>query len=137
LPRHKRSVSEGTRTMPRPRQPKNDRIPTEHEEQREFVAWFRKSFPDTRIFAIPNGGHRSKTTAAKLKLEGVTAGVPDLFVPAWSLWIEMKRQKGGRLSADQKDWIAYLESIGHVVIVGRGFEDARAQIESMVRRDER
>jgi VRR-NUC domain. len=63
--------------------------------------------------------------------------VPDLFVPAWSLWIEMKRQKGGRLSADQKDWIAYLESIGHVVIVGRGFEDARAQIESMMRRDER
>jgi len=123
--------------MPRPRQSPNDRAPTEHEEQREFVAWFRKSFPDTRIFAIPNGGKRGKAEAGRLKLEGVSAGVPDLHVPAWSLWIEMKRAQRGRVSADQKDWIAYLESIGHFVIIGRGFEDARKQIEAMLRRDER
>lgn len=121
--------------MPRPRQPKNDYIPTEHEEQREFVSWFRKTFPDTLIAAIPNGGYRSKTAAARIKVEGGVAGLPDMLVPAWSLWIEMKRSKGGRLSADQKRIIEYLESIGHVVIVAKGCEDGKAQIEAMLRRE--
>jgi len=40
----------------------------------------------------------------------------------------MKRQEGGRLSEKQKDWIAYLEEIGHTVIVGKGWEDARGQV---------
>jgi hypothetical protein len=65
---------------------------------------------------------------ASLKAEGVSPGVPDLFVPAWSLWVEMKRETGGVVSPVQKDWIEYLESIGHRVIVGRGFEDAKRQI---------
>jgi hypothetical protein len=46
---------------------------TEHEEQREFVQWVRQTFPTVRIFAIPNGGQRSRTTGAKLKAEGVSA----------------------------------------------------------------
>ena len=66
---------------------------------------------------------------ASLKAEGVTAGVPDLFVPAWGLWIEMKKATGGVVSPAQRDWIAYLEGIGHSVIIGRGFEDAKRQIE--------
>ena len=65
---------------------------------------------------------------ASLKAEGVTAGLPDLQIPAWCLWIEMKRQTGGTVSPAQKDWISYLESIGHQVIVGRGFEDAKEQV---------
>ena len=101
---------------------------TEHEEQREFVMWMRQPYPDARIFAIPNGGQRSRTTGAKLKAEGVSAGVPDLYIPAWRCWIEMKREKGGQLSPAQKDWIAYLGSIGDMVIVGNGFEDARKKI---------
>jgi hypothetical protein len=105
-----------------------DRIPTEHEEQRELVRWFRQSWPDVRIFAIPNGGARSKATAARLKAEGVSSGVPDLFVPAWRLWVEMKRSKGGSLSPEQKDWIKYLESVGFCCIVGKGAEDAKRQI---------
>lgn len=106
-----------------------DRIPTEHEEQRQFVQWFRKSWPDVRIFAIPNGGARSAATAGRLKAEGVMSGVPDMFVPAWSLWIEMKRTKGGSVSAEQKDWLQYLEGIGHKTIVCRGCEDAKRQVE--------
>jgi hypothetical protein len=65
---------------------------------------------------------------ASLKSEGVQAGIPDLFVPAWSLWVEMKREAGGVVSPVQKDWIAYLQGIGHTVIIGRGFEDAKRQI---------
>ena len=105
-----------------------DRIPTEHEEQREVVKWFRQTHRGVRIFAIPNGGQRSLATAARLKVEGVSAGVPDLHVPAWSLWIEMKRTKGGSVSAEQKDWIAYLEGVKHWCIVGKGADDAKAKI---------
>jgi hypothetical protein len=43
----------------------------------------------------------------------------------------MKRETGGVVSLVQKDWIAYLEGIGHRVIVGRGFEDAKRQIETI------
>jgi hypothetical protein len=32
------------------------------------------------------------------------------------------------VSPVQKDWIQYLESIGHTVIIGRGFEDAKQQV---------
>lgn len=105
-----------------------DRIPTEHEEQRELVRWFRQTWPGVRIFAIPNGGARSRATAGRLKAEGVSSGVPDLFIPAWGLWVEMKRSKGGSLSPEQKDWIKYLKSVNYLVIVGKGEADARQQI---------
>ena len=104
---------------------------SEHLEQVRLVSWFRRTYPGVRVFAIPNGGARSGVQGASLKAEGVSPGVPDLFVPEWLLWIEMKRETGGIVSPVQRDWIEYLESIGHRVIVGRGFEDARRQIETI------
>jgi hypothetical protein len=108
-----------------------DNVPSEHFEQRELVKWFRQTFKEVRIFAIPNGGARSITTAAKLKVEGVSAGVPDLYVPAWHLWIEMKRTKGGKVDKNQKDWHDYLTSIGDMVIVGYGADHAKDLIQKI------
>jgi hypothetical protein len=102
---------------------------SEHLQQVRLVSWFRRTYPGVRVFAIPNGGARSGVQGAKLKAEGVSPGIPDLHIPAWNLWVEMKREAGGVVSPDQKIWIAYLESIGHRVIIGRGFEDAKRQIE--------
>lgn len=104
------------------------KLPSEHAEQVTFVSWFRRNYPDVRILAIPNGGFRDKNTAIKLKSEGVSPGVPDLYIPAWKLWIEMKRQSGGSLSAHQKDWRDYLLSIGDNWFVAKGFEDAKNKI---------
>lgn len=103
---------------------------TEHEEQRELVRDFRQTYYGVLIFAVPNGGYRSKAAAGRIKAEGGVSGVPDLYVPEWSLWIEMKRAEGGRLSPDQKEIIAYLEGIGHTVIVGHGREDAWRKIQA-------
>lgn len=109
-----------------------DIIPTEHEEQRIFVQWFRRKYSPVRIFAIPNGGFRSRATAGRLKAEGVMRGIPDLFVPEWNLWIEMKRVKGGRLSPDQVNWKQYLEEIGNTVFVAYGAENAMELVDDFV-----
>ena len=110
-----------------------DRIPTEHEEQREVVKWFRRKYGPVRIFAIPNGGFRSRATAARLKAEGVSPGVPDLFIPFHRLWVEMKRVKDGRLSTDQKDWQRYLTTeCGYHWMVCYGAEDAKTQIDAFM-----
>jgi len=106
----------------------SDTRPSEHLEQVRLVSWFRRSYPTVRIFAVPNGGVRSMAQGMALKSEGVSPGVPDLFVPTWNTWVEMKRSKGGRLSSEQKDWIEYLTNAGHTVIVGYGFEDAKDKI---------
>ena len=106
----------------------NSRGVSEHLEQARLVMWFRQTYPDTLIFAIPNGGLRSKSQALKLKVEGVVPGVPDLFIPAWRVWVEMKKAKGGKLSEEQQLMIKYLQSVNYCVIVGHGAEDAINQL---------
>ena len=108
-------------------------IPTEHAEQSAFVAWFRASFKDVRIFAIPNGSPRNIVIAQKLKLEGVSPGVPDLFIPAWRLWIEFKRVRGGTVSTEQDGWMTYLSECGYVCFVARGCEDGKKKIEDFIK----
>lgn len=82
----------------------------EHEIQAACVKWFDLTYPlyRSRLFAIPNGGARSITTAVRLKAEGVRAGVWDLFlaVPDFSyelggLFIEMKAGKN-KLTDEQQ-----------------------------------
>ena len=111
--------------------------PSEHSEQVGFINWFRSQYPEILIFAIPNGEKRAISVAKRLKAEGVVRGVPDLFIPAWNLWIEMKRVSGGRLSTDQKQMISYLENIGHTVIIGKGATDASQHIRKFMEKNAR
>lgn len=69
------------------------------------------------IFAIPNGGQRHPAVAAKLKAEGVRAGVPDLFLPVarpgyHGLFIELKCG-GHKPSEAQLAWIRNLRAEGY------------------------
>lgn len=104
----------------------------EHGEQVAFVNWFRATYPDVLIFAIPNGGKRGKGEAKRLKDEGVVAGIPDLYVPAWKLWVEMKREDGGRLSDEQAGMLDYLQTIGDTVAVCHGWKEARDTVCQLV-----
>lgn len=106
---------------------------SEHLEQVKLVSWFRKNYPDHKIFAIPNGDFRGdKIIAARvglrLKAEGVLKGVHDLHVPSLGLWIEMKENHKKKPTKEQKEWGDYVESIGHTWFVGHGFEDAKEKI---------
>lgn len=59
---------------------------------------------------------------------GVVAGIPDLFVPAWMLYIELKREKGGVVSEAQKKIMSYLTRVGYTCIVGHGATDTSAKV---------
>jgi len=100
----------------------------EHNLQVACVNWFRMVYPNELIFAIPNGGARSAVTGAKLKAEGVTAGIPDLMIAArratyGGLFIEMKAGKAGRLSDAQRLMHQWLADAGYCVEVCRSFDD--------------
>ena len=101
---------------------------SEHLEQVRFVSWFRKNYPEHKIFAIPNGGFRSKAEAGRIKAEGGLKGVHDLHIPALKLWIEMKLDHTKKMSKEQVEWAEYVTSIGHTWIKGDGFEDAKKKV---------
>jgi hypothetical protein len=106
--------------------------PTEHEEQAMFVEWFKIQFPHIRFFAIPNGIRTGFKQASKAKKEGMSSGVPDLYFPKWKIWLEMKREKGGTVSQEQKDWHNYLtDQCNDTVIVARGCDEAVRAIMSL------
>lgn len=104
----------------------------EHLEQTAFINWFNgiEKFRDLIIFSIPNGGKRGFKTASKLKKEGQLSGVSDLQIllpNGKTVFIEMKKQEGGRLSDAQIDFINKSQSLGHTVIVAKGCNDASKQ----------
>ena len=104
----------------------------EHIEQVAFINWFNRveKFRDLIVFSIPNGGKRGFKTAVKLKKEGQLSGVSDLCVllpNGKTVFIEMKKQEGGKLSETQKDFINKSQSLGHTVIVAHGCNDASKQ----------
>ena len=107
---------------------------SEHEHQKKVIAWAEIrsiQIPELRLlFAIPNGGHRYKAVAAKLKAEGVKAGVPDIFLPVprglfHGLFIEMKPLKPKRNPLDkQKWWLNELSKQGYDTYCCRGHHAA-------------
>ena len=108
-------------------------VPTESAEQQTLFRWAELQsgkYPELRLmFHIPNGGKRSKSEAVRFALEGVKPGVPDVCLPVarggfHGLYVEMKRQKSGRVSGDQNDWIEALQAQGYAATVCRGWEEA-------------
>lgn len=101
----------------------------EHRLQCACVQWFRTQYPKMGmlLFSIPNGGRRDKVTGARLKEEGVVAGVADLQLAYQSqgygaMFIEMKT-KAGRQSANQKEWQKAVEKAGYKYVVCRSLEE--------------
>lgn len=92
-------------------------------------------FPELQwMFAIPNGGYRDKITAAKLKAEGVKAGVSDVMLPVprqglHGLFIEMKKPgKEKNTSDDQKKFGAFVTEQGYKFVVCSSWVDAWSEI---------
>lgn len=112
-------------------------LPTEDTEQTVFVNWCEVM--GLKLTAVPNSTWTSSwSQKAKNHRTGLRPGFPDLVVlipPLRSidgqgrfLCIEMKRQKRGVISPEQKSWIAAVNSLEttHVVAyVAKGAEEAK------------
>jgi hypothetical protein len=106
---------------------------SEHDEQVTIFRWAsiaQHQYPGLELlFAIPNGGHRYKAVAGKLKAEGVKSGVPDMCLPIAkkgynALYIELKKKTGGRVTGHQRWWLSALERAGSKAVVCRGADEA-------------
>lgn len=100
-------------------------VPLEIEEQKSFVYWLRVK--KILFFTVPNGQRRTRWEAARAKAEGMVAGAPDLIVcldNGVTLFVEMKRKKGGTVSPHQKAMGSALEGLKHRYKVCRGVGEA-------------
>jgi len=93
--------------------------PVEADEQKAVFAWARtmeKTRPELRrLFHVANGAFCTEMSRLRLVSEGLRAGVPDLLLPVargcyHGLAIEMKRQTGGVLKAEQALWLRALRT---------------------------
>lgn len=68
----------------------------------------------------------------KNKKMGVHAGVPDMLIvyPHIVLFLELKREKGGTVSAEQKSWIVALQEAGVEARIAKGWDEAKQIIDS-------
>ncbi|MBR6806127.1 MAG: VRR-NUC domain-containing protein [Bacteroidaceae bacterium] len=111
----------------------------EHRIQCTCVQYFNLQYPHLRgrLFAVPNGGRRDAVTAAKLKAEGVVAGVSDLILlksnrDYGALLIEMKNHKG-RQRDSQKAWQNIVCADGeYKYVVCRSFDDFKREVDDFL-----
>lgn len=87
------------------------------------------------LFAIPNGGKRNVREAARMKKQGVKAGVSDMFLPIpkkgfSGLWIELKAKNGNKPSEKQIIWINRMLSVGYQAQVCYGAGETIRAIEN-------
>lgn len=116
------------------------RMPAVDYEGREQVALVRWiQIRHQAAFAVtwhtPNGGRRDKVTAAKLKAQGVKAGIPDLQLAMarggyFGLFIEFKATPphDAAVSASQKEMVQLLTAEGYLAVVCKGMAAAMEQI---------
>ena len=92
------------------------------------------------IYHVPNGGHRFKAVAGKLKAQGVKAGIPDLVLTMarggfFGLYIEFKATppNDAAISPSQHERIRKLNEQGYLAVVCRGHFDTIEQIRAYLR----
>ena len=101
---------------------------SEHDLQSELVEHLEK-VPNIYVFAIPNAGFRTLRMGARMKREGMRAGMADLGVmmPAGRIgWLELKKPKAGRQSIQQKAFQQRCLRLGHPYAIARSFDEAKA-----------
>ena len=113
----------------------------EEVEQITLFSWaeFAKNkYPELDLmYHVPNEGKRSAAMGARLKAEGLKAGVPDVCLPTAhggyiGLYIEMK-VKPNKPTEQQTQWLRDLRGAGHFTAVCYTWEEAKDLIEEYIR----
>jgi hypothetical protein len=115
---------------------KRKRKSPEHDFQVSIFNYVDKALPALRpcMFAIPNGGQRNAIVAKRLKAEGVTAGVYDIFISIpnnlnHGLYIECKAGKN-KLTDEQVAFRDKMIEIGYWCEECRTIEDFEMILEN-------
>lgn len=130
-------------------------IEDEDTAQKRLVAYLERIKDETgrivKFTAIPNNtfagtyiaGNKYKSIhAARKQVEmGLRKGLPDLFIiyrdpktrHLSALFLEMKREKGGKVSTEQKNWIYVLSQVQNIrAEVAEGYDEAKTLIDSLI-----
>lgn len=116
--------------------------PREDADQIALVQWARLqegAHPELHWFYhIENEGKRTPAQGARAKALGLKAGVADFCLPCarggfHALYIELKREAGGRVSAEQRRFLADMRAENNCAVVCRGFDAAREEILAYLR----
>lgn len=110
-------------------------VPLERDEQRALTKYLNGM--GVLWFHPVNEAKRSLRLAARLRAQGMKAGVPDvlIFTPCSvdghsyaGVAVELKRQKGGKVSDTQDTWLQNLRACGWLAFVALGADDAIARL---------
>jgi hypothetical protein len=90
------------------------------------------------LFATLNGVKLPIGLAKKMKFAGNKKGVPDLWLPVRrgrhsGLVIELKKEVGGKVTPEQKVWLAKLKGEGFCACVCNGFTETINKLESYLK----
>ena len=104
--------------------------PPEEAEQLALVQWLE--LHKIKYTHVPNEVKHKVQYRVKQKRLGVQAGLPDILIfdrpPLYpenvGVAIELKRQKGGRVTPEQTAWLEHLKVRGWTVAVCRGAMEA-------------
>lgn len=111
-------------------------IPTEETEQESIAFYLDMIVGPLGWFHVPNGGHRHKSVAVKLKRQGVKAGVCDVIIITIpqkvrdngyvGVVIEMKRVNmvPSDLKKNQREWLQSFDDNWWLTYVAKGSGDA-------------
>lgn len=107
-------------------------VDREGPEQAALMREIKLRYPEAfeLMYHVPNGGHRLKEVAAKLKAQGVKAGIPDLVLTMarggyFGLHIEFKATVDpAPVSSSQQACIRRLNDQGYLAVVCQGHFDA-------------
>ena len=116
--------------------------PLERDEHNRVISWAKlmvSTGQEPRLRFLRSGFEGLRLTMGvrmQVKRQTVSVGFPDLFlaVPVWGLkhycglFVELKRLKGGTVSAEQAIMIGDLQSLGYKAIVCRGADHAISEI---------
>jgi hypothetical protein len=102
---------------------------SEANQQEIVIKYLRLAYPNLLYCASAGGMRTSYLQAIKMKRTGYVKGFPDLFIyeprnEYNGLAIEMKKEKGGVASPEQKRWQDQLRNRGYASYICKGSEEA-------------
>lgn len=110
--------------------------------QRSLMTWWDAAHKGLNVrrellMAFPLQGARTPINGARMKAEGMRKGTPDMFLAVprghyGGLWIELKTLTG-RLTSEQHTMLCLLIGAGYHAVVARGWDQARAEIETYLK----